>query len=436
MVFEMAEDDIYGNKKRYENFVADFRNIIANAGNDRRSKYACKHKPNLEYFVKLFNHFGARDLSFIRRLRIIQCVKFACHFFDKDFAECSRDDMDALMSAMHQVYNTPKSKETFIRELKLVWKILFPEKDEKGRPDETLVPYAVRHISPKIDKSRQKMRKDKFSLEEFESLVGYFGKDPRIQAFLTLSLESLARPQELLYVKIEDVKLFDNYAKIYISEHGKEGTGLIQCIDSYPYLAKWLSVHPNKGNKQSFLFVNIGNTNTLKQLKPDNINKFIQVACKHLGITKPVTCYSLKRNGVTMRRLRGESDMEIQHAARWTSASQLKTYDLSNQDEAFKKELQRRGLVAGDSNGQEGLGTKSCAFCNKAVGFEETVCPNCKRPLDRQVIVEEAKQKDQEIQQLQQQIQSINEQFESMKKQMMQEMMTLIAQNQKATQTP
>lgn len=432
----MAEDDIYGNKKRYEKFVADFRNIIANAGNNRRSKYVCKHKPNLEYYVKLFNHFGARDLSFIRRIRIIQCVKFACHFFEKDFATCSRDDMDALMAAMHQVYNTPKSKETFIRELKLVWKILFPEKDEKGRPDETLVPYAVRHISPKIDKSRQKMRKDKFSLEEFENLVGYFGKDPRIQAFLTLSLESLARPQELLYVKLEDVKLFDNYAKIYISEHGKEGTGLIQCIDSYPYLAKWLSVHPNKGNKQSFLFVNIGNTNTLKQLKPENINKFIRGACKNLGITKPVTCYSLKRNGVTIRRLRGESDMEIQHAARWTSTSQLKTYDLSNQDEAFKKELQRRGLLAGDSKGQEGLGTRTCAFCNTAVGFDETICPNCKRPLDRQVIVEEAKQKDLEIQQLQQQVQFLNDQFTSMKKQLMQEMMTVIAQNQKATQTP
>lgn len=432
----MAEDDIYGNKKKYENFVADFRNLVTTAGNDRRIKYVCKHKPNLECFVKLFAHFGARDLSFIRRLRIIQCMKFACSFFDKDLAACDRDDIDALMAQMHQVYNTPKSKETFIRELKLIWKILFPEKDEKGRPDNALVPYAVRHISSKIDKSRQKMRKDKLSLEEFERLVGYFGKDPRIQAFITLSLESLARPQELLYVKIGNVELFDNYAKIYISEHGKEGTGLVQCIDSYPYLAKWLSIHPNKSNKDSFLFVNTGKTNTLRQLRPENVNKFIHVACKNLGISKPVTCYSLKRNGVTIRRLRGESDMEIQHAARWTSTSQLKTYDLSSQDEAFKKELQRRGLLSSVPGESEVLSSRTCTFCNAKAGFDEALCPNCKRPLDRQVIVEEIKQKDQEIQQLQQQIQFLNDQFTSMKKQLMQEMMTVISQNQKATQIP
>lgn len=424
----MAEDDIYGNRKNYERFVADFRNIIEGAGRDRRSKYGCRYKPNLEYFVKLFAHFGARDLSFIRRLRIIQCMKFICSFFDKDLTECNRDDMDGLMSAMHQAYNTPKSKETFIRELKLIWKILFPEKDDKGRPDETIMPYAVRHLSPKIDKSRQKMRKDKLSLEEFESVVGYFARDPRIQAFLTLSLESLARPQELLYVKVGDVELFDNYAKIYISEHGKEGTGLIQCIDSYPYLSKWLSMHPNKGDKQSFLFVNIGKTNTLKQLRPMSVNKFIRVACKNLGINKPVTCYSLKRNGVTIRRLRGESDMEIQHAARWTSTNQLKTYDLSSQDEAFKKELQRRGLLAQDSGDTEALGTKKCIFCNTQAGFSETFCPNCKRPLDRQLIVEESKQKDQEIEQLRQQILSFNQQFAEMRQQMMQDMMTLALQ--------
>ena len=76
--------------------------------------------------------------------------------------------------------------------------------------------------------------------------------------------------------------------------------------------------------------------NRCKQMKPKNVNKMIRKACKDLQIDKPITCYSLKRNGVTMRRLRGESDVEIQHAARWTSTKQLKTYDLSSQDEAFK----------------------------------------------------------------------------------------------------
>ena len=36
------------------------------------------------------------------------------------------------------------------------------------------------------DKSKQRLRRDKLSWEEFEKLVDYFSNDPRIQAYLTL----------------------------------------------------------------------------------------------------------------------------------------------------------------------------------------------------------------------------------------------------------
>jgi len=430
--FVMAEDDIYESKGSYERFVASLSSRVGEGSLGRRRrgvvKYCIRNPENLKHFYRLDAYLKAKDLSFVRRIRVFRSLTMLAHLVEKDFASCNREDMNCALSFMHSVYQSPRSKVTFIRDIKYVWRILFPDVDEKGRPDETIVPYAVRHISARIDKSREKMRKDKFSWEEFETLVNYFGRDPRIQAFLTLSLESLARPQELLYVKIGDVELMDNYARIYISEHGKEGTGLLQCIDSYPYLVKWLNIHPRKNDKSCFLFVNVGNSNKLKQLKPDNVNKKIASACKMLQIQKPITCYSLKRNGVTVRRLRGESDMEIQHAARWTSTRQLKTYDLSNQDEAFKKELQKRGLIPQDANTTETLKTKICGFCNTQAGFSETICPNCKRPLDRKVIVEETQKKDRQIQELQQQVSTLNLQFATVRQQIMQEVMAQILQ--------
>ena len=57
--------------------------------------------------------------------------------------------------------------------------------------------------------------------EEFDRIVDYFGNDPRIQAYLNMGIESLARPQELLCRRIENVEQYDNYAKIYLTEHGK-----------------------------------------------------------------------------------------------------------------------------------------------------------------------------------------------------------------------
>jgi len=395
----MAEEDIYGNMKKYERFKSRMDSLLVPSDKNPRKgvkRYFCINPENLEHIKKLLLHFEARDLSYIRRIRLIQSMKFCVHHLKKNMLACSREDINGIMAAMHSAYKSPKSKETFIIDLKFIWRTLFPEKDEKERIDETLVPYPVRHLSARTDKSRQKLRQDKLSWDEFEKLVDYFSSEPRMQAYLTLALESLARPQELLYLRIKDVELHDNYARIYLSEHGKEGVGLLQCIDSYPYLLKWLDAHPLKKDKTSFLFINTGYTNKHKQLKPVNVNKLIRIACKSLNIDKPITCYSLKRNGVTIRRLRGESDMEIQHVARWTSTKQLKTYDLSTQDEAFKLALEKRGIINSDKPLAESTKTKVCAFCNEQAGFSEMFCPRCKRPLDRSIIVEE-KNKDDEI---------------------------------------
>lgn len=274
----------------------------------------------------------------------------------------------------------------------------------------SLTPYVVRHLSAKTVKSKLKRRRDRLSMDEFERLVAYFDADARIQAYLTLSLESLGRPQELLYLRIQDVELHDDYARISLSEHGKEGPGLLQCIDSYPYLLKWLERYPLKADLRAFLFLNTGERNRCRQLKPGNINALIRAACRDLGIDKPVTCYSLKRNGVTMRRLRGDTDLEIQHAARWTSLHQLKTYDQSNQEDAFARELQKRGLPA-DNKGREPK-TQTCGLCAATAGFSETLGPGCKRPLKREAIVAEAAAKDRQVAALRDELDTLQGQFQ------------------------
>ena len=430
----MAEDDIYGSETRYECFKRDLPRLLVPMAKEvdprrGRAKYYCKNPANLNHFRSLFKHFESRDLSYVRRLRIPQSMRLICHLTSKDFADCERTDIDRIMTKAHGIYGSPKSTETFITDLKHVLKVLFPERDEKGRPDETLVPYVVRHLSRRTDKSRQKLRGDKLSWEEFERLVAYFSDDARIQAYLTLAVESLARPQELLYLRLRNVELRDNYAKIYLSEHGKEGVGLLQCIDSYPYVLKWLETHPLKRDPDSFLFINTGNTNRCKQLKPSNINRLIRKACKDLRIQKPITCYSLKRNGVTLRRLRGESDMEIQHAARWTSTKQLKTYDLSDQEDAFKKELEKRGLLPTDKRGSPK--TRQCLYCNKAAGHAELQCPQCKRPLNRSAIRESIKSEDQAVVELQGALQALKDDVAELKRQSIPGLMSDILQAQR-----
>ena len=390
----MAEEDIYGNKRKYEFFVEHYNEFIlipeerVHRNRTGRAKYVCRNEINIKYFPKLFRSFESKDLSYVRRNRLLKTFKMICHVAIKDLATADREDINEIVAFSHTVNNSIKSKHDFAVDIKYLWKILYPVKDEKEHIDETIVPYPVRHLSGKIDKSREKRRDDKFSLEEFEKIVSSFSGDLRIQAYLTLAFESLGRPQELLYVRLKDVEFNDNYAKIWISEHGKEGTGFLQCIDSFKYVANWYNQHPLKHNRTSFLFINMGNPRKYQQMNPTNINKLIKSRLKLLGIEKKITCYSLKRNGVTYRRLRGDSDVQIQHAARWTSTKQLRTYDLSNADDTFKQELAKRGLIKDDRYSSFQT-TKKCSFCDTLNGITDELCVKCKRPLDRTRILKE-----------------------------------------------
>ena len=72
---------------------------------------------------------------------------------------------------------------------------------------------------------------------------------------------------------MKDVEQHDNYAVIQISDHGKKGTGTMQCIDAYPFLIKWLEQHPFKNDSNSFIFVNTGKKRLGDQFTPFNVNK-------------------------------------------------------------------------------------------------------------------------------------------------------------------
>ncbi len=381
----MADDDIYKSKARYESMIKNL-DLLCDKPTNRKAIYYCKNPVNLTYFKKLIDVFEMKDLSYIRRIRVLHVMKVITYVLDKNLKECTRNDINRLVAFSQKRNKTVESKRDFIKDLKNVWKTILPEKDERGRFDETIVPYVVRHLKRTVDKSKEKRRNDRLTLEEFHKIVGFFSGNPQMQAYLTLAVESLGRPQEILYTRIRDYEFYDNYAKIWISEHGKEGTGMLQCIDSYPFVVEWYKNHPFKDQKDSFFFITTSNFNKFAQLTNFNINKKLRYACRSLGIKKRITCYSLKRNGVTFRRQRGDSDLQIQQAARWTSTKQLQVYDMSGQEDAFKIELQRRGLM--DATKERDQSVKTCGFCSYGNGFTADFCVNCKRPLDREKIQE------------------------------------------------
>jgi integrase len=372
----MAEDDIYGNKRHYEFFVDEKlknKKILEKPKNHREGIYYCKNKVNLKYFNKLIRKFEVDDLSYARRLKLIQVLKILTYVMGIDLKDVNGLERDKLIIKIREITNSNQQLKRTQQDIKYMGKILFEDKE---------IPKFFKELEIKTDRSRQKARKDKLEYEEFEKLMRYFSKDDTLKAYLSVAMETLARPQELLYTKMEDVDFGEGYSFIQISEHGKEGIKKLLCIDSNPYLIRMISKHKNNQNKKEFLFLNEKD----RQLTPFSINKKLKKACNKVKIDKPITCYSIKRFGVTFKRLMGEDDVTIQRTAGWTSTKQLKTYDLTSQDDVYKKKLAERGLIKDKKYLRFMPKTKPCVYCGEIVGFAESICPKCNHILDKDLI--------------------------------------------------
>ena len=399
----MAENDIYNSKRQYETIIRKIEGGIY-LQPDKTTHYFIRNKENVKYFKQLINEFEFRDISYIRRIQIIKALRKTCFCTDKNLKDLTREDVKGIISELYSAHKTLATRRDFVNYNKAIWKIILPEIDNNGRPDDTVVPYPWR-IAIHADKSLQRDKIDKISSSEYDKIQNSLNKDPRIQLYFALMYECLARPQELCYVNLADVDVYDNYARIRIKEHGKEGTKTLQVIDSYYYLVEWLNRHPKKDDKTKPLFITMSNNNRYERLTPKHANKILRRKLKEIGINKPITNYSFKRNGVTVRYLSGESAQNIQKIAGWTSTEQLRTYDLSEQEDFFKEELIKKGILkVADKDKNRFVTYKICSFCNSINPRANDMCSHCKRPLNRERILKEEANKEKEIQDLKEQV--------------------------------
>jgi len=415
----MVQNDIYNSKKQWESVVRKIKDgtyLSARVKNEHPVKYYIKNKDNVKHFKKLIKELEFKDLSFIKRIQMVKALRRVAFLTDKRFEDVNRDDVKEIVIEMNKVLNTVNTRREFVNLSKANWKIILPELDYKGRPDDSIVPYAWR-IKVSADKSLQKDREDKITDTEYMKIMKSMNKNPMYQLWFSMIYTNLARPQELAWINTDNCEIKDNYARVRISEHGKEGTKTLQLVDNYYYLVTWLRQHPlyKKGKKGIPLFINQSNNRKSLRIHPRSANQFLQQKLKELHIDIKLSNYSFKRNGVTHRYLRGDSAQSIQKIAAWSSVRQLKTYDISDQEEFLEQELIDKGIIK-DKEKQKKVSYKVCMFCNAIAPISADRCPSCQRSLDREEILKEEEKKDKEIKDLKKQFDGMQQNMADLKK--------------------
>lgn len=244
---------------------------------------------NKQLVMKFLDSLKAEGLSFARQTGYVQRLTAIASMLQKDFDRVTKQDIEKLMMVVNGKKWTEWTKDNYRVAVKRFWRWL-RALDEDEDPPET------RWIKIGKAQSRPILPDDLLTKEETQKLI-QAAEHPRDKAYVAVCDESGARPGEVLTMKVRSVS-FDEYGAIIVVR-GKKGERRIRLIASAPYLANWLSIHPEGHTPDASLWINIGTTNHGQVYEYFAARKLLRELASRASVRKRVNPYSFRHGTAT-----------------------------------------------------------------------------------------------------------------------------------------
>ena len=254
-------------------------------------------------------------------------------------------------------------------------------------------------------RSTQVVRKlahhDLLTPEDVEKLLKAAGKTAspgRDRALVAVLWESAARPAEITWVNVGDVKIGSTHATLSFPK-SKTVPRTIALVESLPYLREWLRQHPNP-KPDSPLFVSFKNTNVGGRLGRRSINDILlrvaqgadiavrpplgntRTGAKHIR-NKGLTGYIFRHSRITW--CLNALGMRMVDVARMAGTSVIqieKTYGKWIERHTVDPYLTAMGIKKEDDGKPVLLKALECPACSLSLPPQTPVCPGCDEVLD------------------------------------------------------
>ncbi len=226
-------------------------------------------------------------LSEKRREKVLGMLARISEWKEKPFVDCTDKDIKEIIEELEE----KDYSEWYKHDIKAVLKKFY--KFVRGTED---YPPEVSWIKVKKPKN-DKLPEDLLTEEEVKRLIEA-SLNARDRALVSLLYESGARVEELLNLRIKNIT-FDEFGCVVLFEVGKTGARRIRIIDSVPYLAAWLDVHPYRKDRDAFLWVNIGQTNYGKPMDYGAVRAILKDIARRAGVDKPVNPHNFRHSRAT-----------------------------------------------------------------------------------------------------------------------------------------
>lgn len=338
---------------------------------DNSNELSEKNKAHIRSFI---DSCAADGLSMARIAKYVYTLRYWAIWLNKDFEDVKKEDMARVVTniQMSEHYSA-WSKQSLKIMIKRFYKWL--KKSEEYPPE-------VKWIGVKMKLSERRLpgQGELISEEDVKKVLEVI-EHPRDKALISMLWESGTRIGELCSLRLNNISI-DKYG-VLITVQGKTGSRKLRLVFSTQYLMRWLDMHPNKNDKSSPLWVNVGSVNTKEALKYRNISIRLKDYFKLAGINK--RCYPhLFRHSRATYLANYLTEFQMNQYFGWVQGSNMpSTYVHLSGKEIDSAILSLNGIKQEQKKDEEVLlRPKKCPRCDTINNYDSKYCCKCAGVLD------------------------------------------------------
>ena len=332
-----------------------------------KSKMSEKNK---ETIFRFMDFILARNFSQSRITKYLWHLKTIAEWLDKDFMAATKDDLIRVVGIIHGRDISDWTKHGY----KVVLRKFYQWLCDFGTGTKFPAIVSWIEISRKI--SNKKLISSEGLLTE-KDVIDIVDKSDNVRdkALIYLLWESGARIGEIASLRIKNVKFDDYGATVYI-EKGKTGGRPIRIVNSVPYIATWLNIHPRRKEREAPLWVNLTCSNRGKVLKYPSYAILLRRAFNKAGVAKKANPHFFRHSRAT-EMANHLTEFQMNQYFGWKQGSSMPSIYVhlsgKNTDEAV---LKMHGLQKEQSEEDE-LKPRICPRCKKLNAPKQMNCFQC-----------------------------------------------------------
>lgn len=361
---ERTEGDIHNLNGRLERTV---RRI------ERSTEISKRNKKTLQDF---YNQCLADGLSPGRIEKYMILVTKISVWLGKNFEDADKEDIKRIVMGIEQGDYEEWTKHDYKVALKKFYKWLRKSED---------YPEEVRWLKSTIKHNKEKLPEELLTGEDVDKLIEK-ADHPRDKAFVSVLWESGADVGEIAPLRLKHVTFEEKFARIIVS--GKRGMRRILLVESTPYLASWMAIHPMKDNPEAFLLVGIGTANKNQPVDYPGLRKLLQELARKAEIGKRVNTKTFRHSRATYLA-NHLTEAQMCEVFGWVQGSEMPSVyvHLSGRD-TDKAIMKVYGMKEEEKKEESARKPKECPICQHINSAKERFCGGCGYALDVKTAME------------------------------------------------